>query len=132
MKEKYLYFRREPTDTSAISKDHAACFPTSSLMGIVPTSRTEVTLYFKSMLRGSGNEGAADAVANLDNNDSVILNVGTEKQIEAIRAIIEAISNVNSPAMIVVANNDSGGTEYLTGSTITSCGSINITTAYTN
>ena len=79
-KEKYLYFRTEPTDVEAITAAHAATFPASSLMGIAPTSRTTVTLYFKSMVRGvpSGNE--PDENASFDNNDSVILTVTTETQ----------------------------------------------------
>ena len=75
MKEKYLYFRTEATDANDDASGDSACFPASSLMGMQPTSDTALTLYFRSMLRGSGQEGAADNVANLDNNDSVILTI---------------------------------------------------------
>jgi len=131
-KQKYLYFRTEATDASAITIAHAAVFPASSLMGIAHTARTTITLYFKSMLRGvpSGNE--ADALANFDNNDNVVLNVTTETQFTTIKAILEAINNPNLPSVLVIANDDSGGTEYLSGSTITSCGAITASIAYAN
>jgi len=131
-KEKYLYFRTEATDTSAITAAHAAIFPASSLMGIAHTGRTTVTLYFKSMVRGVPSSNEADATANFDNNDSVVLVVTTETQFTTIKAIIEAINNPNLPSVIVVANDDSGGTEYLSGSTITTCGAITVSVAYAN
>jgi hypothetical protein len=96
------------------------------------TSDTALTLYFKSMLRGSGNEGAADALANLDNNDSVTLTISANTHLVAIRAIIDAINNPNLPSVIVVANDDSGGTEYLSGSGVSACGTISVAAAYTN
>ena len=72
-KNKFLYFRTEATDANDDATGDSALFPVSSLMGMQPTGDNSLTLYFKSMLRGSGNEGAADALANLDNNDSVVL-----------------------------------------------------------
>lgn len=132
MREKYLYFRTEATDGNDDAAGDSACFPAYSLTGMQPTNDDALTLYFKSMLRGAGQEGAADALANLDNNDSVILTIPNNTHLVAIRAITEAISNPNGPTLIVVANDDSGGTEYLTGSGVTACGTISVAAAYTN
>jgi len=131
-KQKYLYFRTEATDGNDDATGDSALFPASSLMGMQPTSDTTLTLYFKSMLRGSGNEGAGDALANLDNNDSVILTVSANTHLVAMKAIIEAINNDNFPAVIIVANDDSGGTEYLAGSGVSACGTISVAVAYAN
>jgi len=131
-KNKYLYFRTEATDANDDATGDSALFPASSLMGMQPTSDTALTLYFKSMLRGSGNEGAADALANLDNNDSVILTVSANTHLVAMKAIVEAINNDNYPAFLVIANDDSGGTEYLAGSGVSACGTISVAAAYTN
>jgi len=131
-KYKYLYFRTEATDANDDAAGDSALFPASSLMGMQPTSDTALTLYFKSMLRGSGNEGAADALANLDNNDSVILTISANTHLVAMTAIANAINDDNLPAVIVVANDDSGGTEYLAGSGVTACGTISVAAAYTN
>jgi len=130
-KQKYLYFRTEATDANDDATGDSALFPVSSLMGMQPTSDTALTLYFKSMLRGSGNEGAGDALANLDNNDSVILTIPANTHLIAMKAIIEATNNDNLD-VIVVANDDSGGTEYLVGSGVTACGAISVTVAYAN
>jgi len=132
MREKYLYFRTEATDGNDDATGDSACFPAYSLTGMQPTGDDALTLYFKSMLRGAGQEGAADALANLDNNDSVILTIPNNTHLVAMRAITEAISNPNGPTLIVVANDDSGGTEYLTGSGVTACGTISVAAAYTN
>ena len=109
----------------------SALVPASSLMGMQPTSDTALTLYFKSMLRGSGNEGAGDALANLDNNDSVILTIPANTHLIAMKAIIEATNNDNLD-VIIVANDDSGGTEYLAVSGVTACGTISVAAAYAN
>ena len=131
-KQKYLYFRTEATDANDDATGDSALFPVSSLMGMQPTSDTALTLYFKSMLRGSGNEGAGDALANLDNNDSVTVTIPANTHLVAMRAIIEAINNQNLPCLLVVANDDSGGTDYLAGSGITACGTISVAAAYAN
>jgi N-dimethylarginine dimethylaminohydrolase len=83
------------------------------------------------MLRGSGNEGAGDALANLDNNDSVTVTISANTHLVAMRAIANAINN-SASSLIVVANDDSGGTEYLTGSGISACGTISVAVAYAN
>tara|TARA_R100000664_G_C2690156_1_gene94588 strand:+ start:257 stop:685 length:429 start_codon:yes stop_codon:yes gene_type:complete len=131
-KNKYLYFRTEATDANDDATGDSALFPASSLMGMQPTSDTALTLYFKSMLRGSGNEGAADSAANLDNNDSVIVTISANTHLVAMTAIIEAINNDNYPAVLIIANDDSGGTEYLAGSGISACSTISVAAAYTN
>ena len=136
---RYLYFRTEATDANDDATGDSACWPASSFMGMQPTSDTALTLYFKSMLRGPGQEGAADGVANLDNNDSVIVTIPANTHLTAMKAITTAIatgrsftnSNFFSP-LIIVANDDSGGTEYLEGSGITACGTITVQAAYTN
>jgi hypothetical protein len=130
-KTKYLYFRTEATDANDDAAGDSALFPVSSLMGMQPTSDTALTLYFKSMLRGSGNEGAGDALANLDNNDSVTVTVSANTHLAAMRAIVNAIDSSTS-SFIVVANDDSGGTEYLAGSGISACGTISVAVAYAN
>ena len=130
-RQKYLYFRTEATDANDDGTGNSALFPASSLMGMQPTSDTALTLYFKSMLRGSGNEGAGDALANLDNNDSVILTIPANTHLIAMTALIEAINGL-SLDVIIVANDDSGGTEYLSGSGVTACGAISVAVAYAN
>jgi len=132
-KNKFLYFRTEATDANDDAAGDSALFPASSLMGMQPTADSSLTLYFKSMLRGSGNEGAADGLANLDNNDSVVLTLSSANtHLAAMRSIVEAINNNNLPSIVVVANDDSGGTEYLSGSGISACGDISVAAAYTN
>ena len=131
-KQKYLYFRTEATDANDDATGDSALFPASSLMGMQPTSDTALTLYFKSMLRGSGNEGAGDALANLDNNDSVTVTISANTHLVAMRAIGEAINNQSLPAVLIIANDDSGGTEYLAGSGISACGTISVAVAYAN
>tara|TARA_R100001594_G_scaffold22988_1_gene44629 strand:+ start:1179 stop:1595 length:417 start_codon:yes stop_codon:yes gene_type:complete len=137
--ERYLYFRTEATDANDDATGDSACWPASSLMGMQPTSDTALTLYFKSMLRGSGQEGAADGVANLDNNDSVAVTIPANTHLTAMQSITKAIITGKSftnnnllPSLIIVANDDSGGTEYLEGSGITACGTITVQAAYTN
>tara|TARA_R100000808_G_C2097813_1_gene115930 strand:- start:51 stop:476 length:426 start_codon:yes stop_codon:yes gene_type:complete len=131
-KQKYLYFRTEATDGDDDATGDSALFPASSLMGMQPTSDTALTLYFKSMLRGSGNEGAGDSLANLDNNDSVTLTISANTHLVAMTAIVQAINNPSSADVIVVANDDSGGTEYLSGSGVSACGTISVAAAYAN
>ena len=130
---KYLYFRTEATDANDDATGDSACWPASSFVGMQPTSDTALTLYFKSMLRGPGQEGAADGVANLDNNDSVIVTIPANTHLIAMKAITAAINNgPHIHSLIVVANDDSGGTEYLEDSGITACGTITVQAAYTN
>ena len=130
-KIKYLYFRTEATDANDDAAGDSAMFPVSSLMGMQPTSDTALTLYFKSMLRGSGNEGAGDALANLDNNDSVTVTISANTHLVAMQTIANAINN-SASSLIVIANDDSGGTEYLAGSGISACGTISVAVAYAN
>ena len=129
--EKYLYFRTEATDADDDATGDSACFPASSLMGMQPTSDTALTLYFKSMLRRDPT-GSVDHVNSLDNNDSVILTISANTHLVAMQAITEAIVGPNSPSLIVVANDDSGGTEYLAGSGVSACGTITVAAAYAN
>ena len=133
MKDKYLYFKTQATDANDDATGDSACWPASSLVGMQPTADSAITLYFKSMVRGSGNEGAGDALANLDNNDTVTLNLTTANtHLAAIKAIATNILKTTTPAVIIIANNDSGGTEYLANSGIASCGTITVQVAYAN
>lgn len=129
--EKYLYFRTEATDANDDATGDSACFPASSLMGMQPTADDALTLYFKSMLRRDPT-GSVDHANSLDNHDSVILTISANTHLAAMRAIVDAISGPNFPSFIVVANDDSGGTEYLAGSGISACGTITVAAAYAN
>jgi hypothetical protein len=138
--DRYLYFRTEATDADDDARGDSACFPSSSFMGMQPVGDSELGLYFKSMRRGipSGNEPDADA--SFDNHDSVVLNLTTANtHLVAMQAITKAIFNGRShtngtilPSLIIIANDDSGGTEYLEGSGIASCGTISVASAYAN
>jgi len=131
MTDKYLYFRTEATDANDDATGDSACFPASSLMGMQPTSDTALTLYFKSMVRRSP-DGSVDHANSLDNHDSVILTISANTHITAMKAISNAITNENSPSFIIIANDDSGGTEYLAGSGVSGCGTITVAAAYAN
>ena len=129
--EKYLYFRTEATDANDDATGDSALFPASSLMGMQPTSDTALTLYFKPMVRRDPT-GSVDSANSLDNHDSVVVTIPANTHIIAMRAISEIINKTESSAFVVIANNDSGGTEYLSGSGITACGTITVAAAYTN
>ena len=129
--ERYLYFRTEATDANDDATGDSACFPASSLMGMQPTADDALTLYFKSMVRRDPT-GSVDHANSLDNNDSVILTISANTHLVAMQAITEAIVGPNSPPLIVVANDDSGGTEYLAGSGVSACGTITVAAAYAN
>ena len=126
---KYLYFRNAATDADDDATGDSALFPASSLMGMQPETDTRLTLYFKPMVRRDPT-GSVDSANSLDNHDSVGLTVGENRHIEAMEAIVNAITS-NGPSFIVVANNDSGGTEYISSS-ISACGTISVAAAYAN
>jgi hypothetical protein len=132
MAEKYLYFRTQPTDSSDDDQAQSACWPASSFMGMHPSSRTSLALFFKPIRRGAGQEGAADSVDNLDNNDSVNVTIPNDSHEIAMRAIANVMSGSNSLSFIVVANDRTDNTEYLAGSGITACGTIDVQASYTN
>ena len=119
--EKYLYFRTEATDANDDATGDSACFAASSLMGMQPTGDTELTLYFRSMVN-------FHFLANT--NDTVALTINANTHLKTISAIIEAINGEDTPSLIIVANDDSGGTEYLAGSSITACATITVEAAY--
>ena len=131
--ERYLYFRTEATDANDDATGDSACYPVSSLMGMQPTADSALTLYFKPMLRRTPSGNEPDADASFDNHDAVILNLTTANtHLTAIKAITTAISSSARPQLLVVANDDSGGTEYLSSSGIASCGTITVQAAYAN
>ena len=119
--ERYLYFRTQATDASDDGTSDSACFPASSLISMQPTGDSALTLDF-----------SIDGVKS-----SVVLNLTTANtHITAIQAITHSITTGKSfstakylPAVIIVANDDSGGTEYLEGSGIASCGTIKHTSS---
>ena len=131
-KQKYLYFRTEAADADDDATGDSALFPASSLMGMQPTSDTALTLYFKSMVRGTPSGNEPDADESFDNNDYVVVTISANTHLAAMRAIVEIINNDNSSAFVVVANDDSGGTEYLADSGISACGDISVGVAYAN
>ena len=119
MKEnKFLYFRTQATDAEDDSHDDSACYPASSLMGMAPASDSTLELAFLPRLRRPGNFGI--------DHDLVTLTLTTNNtHIAAMKAIVDAInSNITNENMIVVANDDSGGTEYLAKSGIASVATI--------
>ena len=119
MKEnKFLYFRTQATDADDDSHDDSACYPASSLMGMAPASDSTLELAFLPRLRRPGNFGI--------DHDLVTLTLTTNNtHIAAMKAIVDAInSNITNENMIVVANDDSGGTEYLAKSGIASVDTI--------
>ena len=138
--QRYLYFRTEATDANDDATGDSACYPVSSLMGMQPTADSALTLYFKPMLRRTPSGNEPDADASFDNHDAVILNLTTANtHLIAMQAIAHAIRTGREylgtdilPALIVIANDDSGGTEYLANSGIASCGTITVKAAYAN
>ena len=114
MAQKYLYFRTEATDANDDATSDSACWPASSLIGMQPTGDSTLTMYF-----------SVDDVTS-----SVVLNLTTANtHLVAIHTIVNVISSDSSPSIIVVANDDSGGTNYLEGSGIASCGTITHTSS---
>ena len=137
--QRYLYFRAQATDANDDASDDSACFPASSLMGMTPTGDTTLGLFFKPMVRGVPGGNELDDITNFNNYDKVSLTIPANTHLTAMKAITKAIVTGKSftnnnflPALIIVANNDSGGTEYLEGSGITSCAAIVIQAAYDN
>jgi len=131
MPEKYLYFRAQATDGDDDATGDSALWPASSLMGMQPTADDELTLYFKSMVRRDPT-GSLDHANNLDNHDTVVLELATNNtHLTAFKAICQNIQ-YSKTALIVIANDDSDGTEYLAGSGIDGCGAITVSAAYTN
>ena len=138
--ERYLYFRTEATDANDDATGDSACWPASSLMGMQPTADSALTLYFKPIVRRTPSGNEPDANASFDNHDTVTLNLTTANtHLTAMQAITHVLNtgrgfktNSRYPALIVIANDDSGGTEYLENSGITSCGTITVQAAYAN
>ena len=126
---KYLYFRTEATDANDDATGDSALFPASSLMGMQPATDTRLTLYFKPMVRRDPT-GSVDGADSLDNHDSVGLTIAANRHLMVMRDIINAITS-NGPSFIVVANDDSDGTEYIS-TAIDNCGTISVAAAYAN
>ena len=129
--DKFLYFRTEATDADDEATGDSACYPVSSLMGMQPVSDTELQLYFLPMMRRTPSGNEPDANASFDNHDKVSVTIPANTHLTAITAIVQAINDYRND-IIVVANDDSGGTEYLANSGITACGGISVNAAYAN
>ena len=129
--DKFLYFRAQATDGDDESSSDSACYPVSSLMGMHPGGDTTLILFFKPMVRRTPSGNEPDANASFDNHDKISLTIPNNTHLTAMTAIVQAINDYRN-TIIVVANNDSGGTEYLANSGITSCASIVVNPAYTN
>ena len=129
--DKFLYFRAQTTDGDDESSSDSACYPVSSLMGMHPSGDTNLILFFKPMVRRTPSGNEPDANASFDNHDKISLTIPNNTHLTAMTAIVQAINDYRN-TIIVVANNDSGGTEYLANSGITSCASIVVNPAYTN
>lgn len=129
--DKFLYFRAQATDGDDESSSDSACYPVSSLMGMHPSGDTNLILFFKPMVRRTPSGNEPDANASFDNHDKISLTIPNNTHLTAMTAIVQAINDYRN-TIIVVANNDSGGTEYLANSGITSCASIVVNPAYTN
>jgi hypothetical protein len=109
MAEKYLYFRTEATDANDDARGNSTCLPASSLVAMQPVGDSALALDF-----------SVDGVSS-----TVTLNLTTANtHVTAMQVITNAISSNYSPSIIVIANDDSGGTNYLEGSGIASCGAI--------
>ena len=130
--EKYLYFRTQATDADDDDAAQSGCWPTSSLMGMGPTSDTALILYFTPMLRRTPSGNEPDADGQFDNHDSVTVTISANTHLVAMQKIIQAINGPSTTGLIIIANDDSGGTNYLKNSGITSCGTITVQAAYTN
>tara|TARA_R100001163_G_scaffold40618_1_gene30799 strand:+ start:330 stop:728 length:399 start_codon:yes stop_codon:yes gene_type:complete len=129
--DKFLYFRTEATDADDDATGDSACYPVSSLMGMQPVSDTELQLYFLPMMRRTPSGNEPDANASFDNHDKVSVTIPANTHLTAITAIVQAINDYRND-IIVVANDDSGGTKYLANSGITACGGISVNAAYAN
>jgi len=129
--DKFLYFRAQAIDANDDSHNDSACYPVSSLMGMVPGNDNILTLYFKPMKRGVPGGNELDDVTNFDNNDLVVLTIPDNTHLKAMTAIVQAINDYRND-IIVVANNDSDSPEYLANSGITSCILISINDTYDN
>tara|TARA_R100001224_G_scaffold24085_1_gene12853 strand:+ start:125 stop:523 length:399 start_codon:yes stop_codon:yes gene_type:complete len=129
--DKFLYFRTEATDADDDATGDSACYPVSSLMGMQPVSDTELQLYFLPMMRRTPSGNEPDANASFDNHDKISVTIPANTHLTAITAIVQAINDYRND-IIVVANDDSGGTKYLANSGITACGGISVNAAYAN
>tara|TARA_R100001086_G_scaffold230795_1_gene151181 strand:- start:487 stop:888 length:402 start_codon:yes stop_codon:yes gene_type:complete len=129
--DKFLYFRAQATDADDDSGSDSACYPVSSLMGMIPTNDTSLTLYFKPMKRGVPGGNELDDATNFDNYDVVLVSIPNNTHLKAMKAIVQAINDYRN-TIIIVANDDSDGTEYLANSGITGCALISINATYDN
>jgi hypothetical protein len=128
--EKYLYFRTIATLADDDSSADSAVFPLSSFKGMHPTSDTALTLFFEPQIR-NGSDGQD---ANVVNNDSVVLTVGTNDHKDAMQALIKALykdegfNPDGSDNFIVVGDDLANNTKYLVPE-VTAVGAITIAAA---
>jgi len=102
MEEKYLYFR----DVTAIADDDdsaaSACFPLSSLAGMIPTSDTVLTLAFKSMTNYDGFTHGANEIIE---SDLVTLTLNANNiHKEVMESLVEKFSSPQRDGMLIIAD----------------------------
>ena len=119
--KRFLYFRTEATDANDDTTGDSICLSANELTAMEPTTDSELTLYFN---------GKAVIKLNLTTANT---------HLTAMKVIIHSINtgrvhNASTalPQLIIIANDDSGKTEYLSGSGIASCGTISVASAYAN
>ena len=134
--EKFLYFRNVAAVADDDGIENSVCYPYSALIGMYPVSDTSIQLNFKNVQRpeGHGNSLVLDNGANLPLVDTVVLNINTNKSLEAMQGIMNAINaHPHSTGFVVVADDAADstlGTQYT--SEVTSCGTITHNAAYVN
>ena len=108
-KQKYLYFRTDAAIADDDGTGNSACFPLSSLVGMIPTDDNTLTLFFKSMLNFDGD---ADGANEFVKSDSIALTLSAAN---THKATIEALVGFfGSPrdGMLVVGDDETGSLEY--------------------
>jgi len=134
--EKFLYFRNVAAVADDDGIENSVCYPYSALIGMYPVSDTSIQLNFKNVQRpeGHGNSLVLDNAANLPLVDTVVLNINTNKGLEAMQGIMKAINaQPHSTGFVVVADDAADstlGTQYT--SEVTSCATNTHNAAYVN
>ena len=111
MKEVYLYFRTQGTLADDDAAGDSACYPLSSLTGMVPSADDTLNLYFKKMIGVQQNTD--DDVAEVLNNDKVVCTVAANDHADAIAALSRlfagaANGGIHHDGFIVVADDYAG------------------------
>ena len=108
---KYLYFRTQATIGDDQDSNDSCCFPASSLVGMIPSSDTELQLYFHSMQNNDGFANGSNEIVISDFVNLTLATANTHK--ETMEAILNSILSPKD-GMIVIADDLTGATEYCT------------------